>query len=235
MLDVKKKSLYAAGVFSLGGFEKLAEINPQSPDHVMFGVSGTSKLEKGQISFVFTHLPSDLFLLLSDIQFVGYNGDYSGYHPALLARQEEYGLRPDGNEYVWCNNIVPYRMYVGVKGLMEDGSRAPDDDFLARNGLRYGQIYGFAIDMTEDGPTQGMWRDEFHSNATFAYNGAKVEGKWVAQPWKWDGEVRNFEHDGSWDFQLPVPGMKDYKWWNSAGYDEGGAKTEHLSPVRTNC
>jgi hypothetical protein len=44
VLDVKKKSLYAAGVFSLGGFEKLAEINPQSPDHVMFGVSGTSNI-----------------------------------------------------------------------------------------------------------------------------------------------------------------------------------------------
>ena len=42
MLDIKKKTIYAAGAFTMGGFEKLAELNPQSPDHVMFAIAGTS-------------------------------------------------------------------------------------------------------------------------------------------------------------------------------------------------
>jgi hypothetical protein len=111
---------------------------------------------------------------------------------------------------------------------MEDGSKAPASDFLARNGLRYGQIYGYAIDMTSTGPTKGAWRDAAHKNAT---NGLTVPGQWVAQPWRWNGTVTDFQHDGSWDFQLPVPGLADYKWWNSAGYDAAGEKCEHLSPV----
>ena len=80
-----------------------------------------------------------------------------------------------------------------MKGKLEDGSDAPEDDFLARNGFKYGQLYGFATDMSETGPTGGVGRDEWHKTAT---NGAEVVGKMIAQPWRWDGEVRNFEHDG---------------------------------------
>lgn len=167
---------------------------------------------------------------------VGYNGAYgvigSGMTATMAARNATYGdTRPDGMPWVLPENVHPYRFYLGVKGLMEDGSPAPESDFLARNGLRYGQIYGFAIDMTaESGPTGGKWRDEAHKGAP---NGLTVPGHWVAQPWRWNGTVVDFQHDGSWDFQLPVPGdeFADYRWWNSAGYDAAGAKCEHLSPV----
>jgi hypothetical protein len=129
-------------------------------------------------------------------------------------------------------NIVPHRFYLGIKGLMEDGSPAPASDFLARNGLRYGQIYGFAADMSATGPTAGVFRDEFHRSAT---NGARVEGAWIAQPWRWDGTVRDFQHDGAWDFQESPPGQPEgWGWWTANGYDNRGAKTEHLSPVSRN-
>jgi hypothetical protein len=172
-------------------------------------------------------IPSLLFL------FSGYNGAYAGMNATLNARKAFYGQnRTDGKPWALPENIHPYRFYLGVKGLMEDGSKAPASDFLARNGLRYGQIYGFAIDMSpECGPTKGLWRDAAHKNAT---NGLTVPGAWVAQPWRWNGTLTDFQHDGSWDFQLPVPGKEfaDYKWWNSNGYDVMGEKTEHLSPVR---
>ena len=77
---------------------------------------------------------------------------------------------------------------------------APEDDFLARNGLKYGQLYGFATDMSETGPTAGVWRDEWHKTAK---NGDVVEGKMIAQPWRWDGEVKNFENDGK-SFCIPL-------------------------------
>lgn len=133
---------------------------------------------------------------------------------------------------------VPFRVYVGIKGKLEDGTDAPEDDFLARNGLKYGNIYGFAIDMTNTtdstGPTAGEWRDAFHKTAT---NGDLVPGKWIPQPWRWNGEVKNFQHDGAWDYQVVPPGaeaggeLEGYHWWTSAGPDEGGCKTEHNSPV----
>ncbi len=44
--------------------------------------------------------------------------------------------------------------------------------------------------------------------------------------------VKNFRHDGAWDFQLPVPGYEEgnMMWWNGNGYDNSGSKTEHNSP-----
>lgn len=42
VLDVATDTMWAVGSFSLGGFEKQAELNPQHPDYVMVGVSGTS-------------------------------------------------------------------------------------------------------------------------------------------------------------------------------------------------
>jgi hypothetical protein len=112
---------------------------------------------------------------------------------------------------------------------LQTGSDAPDDDFLARNGLRYGKVYGFAIDMAESGPTEGLWRDEFHKPRS---NGAKVEGKWIPIDWQWDGKVKNFRHDGAWEFQRDPPGFvgSTMKYWNANGYDESGSKTEHVSP-----
>jgi len=159
----------------------------------------------------------------------GYNGAYNNGQAEIDARNAEYGNRPDGTPYVNPENVCPARIYVGLKGKMEDGSDAPADDFLARNGLRYGKVYGFAIDMSEDGPTEGLFRDAFHKPRE---NGAKVDGKFVAIEWQWDGEVKNFRHDGAWDFQLDVPGYEgtDMKWWNSGSLSTSGSKTEHLSP-----
>ena len=83
--------------------------------------------------------------------------------------------------------------------------------------------------MSEDGPSDGLFRDAFHKPRD---NGEMVGGKFVAINWQWDGEVKNFRHDGAWDFQLDVPGYEgtDMKWWNAKGYDASGSKTEHLSP-----
>jgi hypothetical protein len=167
----------------------------------------------------------------------------AGHSAVLQARKDEYGVgvnqtRPDGNDYIWPENVVPFRMYVGIKGLLEDGSAAPGDDFLARNGLKYGKIYGFAIDMSPSGPSEGLWRDDFHRDVVLARNGANVSGKWIAQDWQWDGVVTNFQNDGSWEFQLPPPGtgvagteLENYSWWNAGGYESSGCKTEHVSPV----
>jgi hypothetical protein len=237
----------------MGGFEKIVEINPLNPDYVMFGVSGYNG------PFDISDFP------VKDEEYVPH---YLGE-----MRSAEYGPRDDGNNYTYPKDIVPYRIYVGVKGKLEDGSDAPEDDFLARNGLKYGQMYGFAIDMrnTTDavGPTAGVWRDEWHKSA---YNGQMVPGKWIAQPWRWDGEgtcesgvignvliyaikyscvsndpffaaisVKNFEHDGSWDYQNSPPGTEEgsdlegYFWWTSNGIDEGGCKTEHLAAVSSCC
>lgn len=156
----------------------------------------------------------------------GYNGAFSGTSAVHEARNAEF-TREDGSDYVWPSNVVPFRIYVGMKGKCEDGSDC--DDFLARNGLKYGKMYGFAIDMSSMGPSKGLWRDEFHRNTQWAKNGAKVPGKWIAQSWQWDGKVKNFQYDGSWDFQND-PSVAGYKWWNPAGYDAAGSKTEHNSP-----
>ena len=143
------------------------EINSQHPDYIMLGVSGYNGA-------------FDLRDVVPDKTFKTEN--------MVAARNAEYGNRTDGNPYVYTKDIVPFRIYVGVKGKLEDGSDAPEDDFLARNGLKYGQLYGFSIDMTEGGPSGGVWRDEWHKTAT---NGDMVPGKWIAQEWRWDGEGKH--------------------------------------------
>lgn len=52
----------------------------------------------------------------------GYNGAYSGNTAELDARNAEYGNRPDGTPWVWTRDICPARIYIGVKGKMEDGT-----------------------------------------------------------------------------------------------------------------
>lgn len=51
----------------------------------------------------------------------GYNGAYDNFTKVLDARNAEYGPRPDGKDWVWTRDIVPTRVYIGVKGKMEDG------------------------------------------------------------------------------------------------------------------
>lgn len=150
----------------------------------------------------------------------GYNGDFSGglAGPTIDRRNAMY-TRADGMPYVWTRNLHPARVYVGVKGLDEMGN--PATDFLSRNGLRYGKVYGFACNTTETG-----YRDAWHQAH---YTGDMVQGKFVALNWTWTGEVVNFEHDPAWMWQDAV-GVDGMEWWTAAGPNSGGAKTEHLSP-----
>lgn len=194
-------------------------IDVHSKTAYALGVFGQGGYEK--VTEINSQHPDYVAIALS-----GYNGAFDGVSAVLEARNEGFN-RTDGKDYVWPENVVPFRIYVGKKGICADGTAC--DDYLARNGLRYGQIYGFAIDMSEEGPTSGKWRDDFHTDESMAMNGAEVEGKWIAQPWRWEGEVKNFQHDGAWDFQND-PSVSGYRWWNSAGYDESGKKTEHVSP-----
>ena len=127
------------------------------------------------------------------------------------------------NNLTICNSLVRQP---------SQGNDAPKNDFLARNGLRFGKVYGFAIDMSADGPTSGMWRDEFHRDPEQALNGAHVPGKWLPIEWQWNGTVTNYQHDGAWDFQTKPPGTDDepYEYWNGLGNDEAGCKMEHNTP-----
>lgn len=166
----------------------------------------------------------------------GYTGAFKGYSAELDARNAEFN-RTDGKDYIWTKNVSPARIYVGVKGKLEDGSDAPEDDFLARNGLKYGKIYGYAVDMGEPvRQSKGLWRDEFHRSPEFAVNGAKVRGFWIAQDWQWDGEVKNYRYDAGWEYQDKPPhtgngsGRKKFEWWTAAGPDSDGCKTEHNTP-----
>jgi hypothetical protein len=161
----------------------------------------------------------------------GYNGNFGNYQNVIDKRNAAY-TRSDNSPYVKPENIVPARVYVGIKGKMEDGSDAPADDFLARNGLRFGKMYGFATDMSANGPTAGVWRDAFHKDTTTAVNGAEVPGVFTPIEWQWTGEVKNFEHDGAWQFQEQPPlhiGTDNY-FWNGNGNDASGCKCEHASP-----
>lgn len=159
----------------------------------------------------------------------GYNGDFGPNTAGVLRNRNAMGNKTDGTPYVWTRDIHPYRIYVGRKGFNESGLPAPAEDFLARNGLRYGKMYGYAVDVSPTGPTQGLFRDAYHRSAN-ANNGAFVPGQWVAQNWSWDGQVKNFEHDGSWDYQNPT-GVENMTWWNSGGLTTGGCKCEHGTPV----
>ena len=60
------------------------------------------------------------------------------------------------------------------------GTDAPADDFLARNGLRYGKVYGFATDMNAMADAQALFRDAYHRCRE---NGSKVAGKFGSS---WD-------------------------------------------------
>lgn len=90
-IDLANAIDYAVGAITVSGFEKIVELNPQHPDYVILGVSG-------------------------------YNGDYNNAEFELEQRNLEYGNRTDdGSPYVWPQNVCPARIYVGIKGKMEDG------------------------------------------------------------------------------------------------------------------
>mmetsp|Transcript_8874 Transcript_8874/g.13445 ORF Transcript_8874/g.13445 Transcript_8874/m.13445 type:complete len:830 (+) Transcript_8874:287-2776(+) len=191
VVDLSTGDMYATGVFTLGGFEKIVEVNCGIKGYVCFAPSG-------------------------------YNGDFGVNGAAEAARKNALTKRPDGTDYVYPVNVVPARLYVGKKGYNAHGEVA--NDFLSRNGLAYGQLYGFAANTSESG---FEWRDNWHSNPG-RQTGDVMHGAWYPIDWRWDGIVKNFMHDGSWSFQhTPAP---DMKYWNAAGYDASGAKTEHNTP-----
>jgi hypothetical protein len=190
-VDVATKTMYATGVFSMGGFEKIIEIKSGHKDYVAYAVSG-------------------------------YNGNFGDYPTLVQNRNDKYGNRKDGKPFVKPQNIVPTRVFIGKKGLNEKGE--PATDFLSRNALRFGQLYGFATDTTE-----GVYRDAWHMANV---KGAKVAGAYYPIDWKWDGVVKSFEHDGSFDFQdAPVGAPAGTEFWTASGPDKGGYKTEHVSPA----
>ena len=69
------------------------------------------------------------------------------------------------------------------------------------------------------GATTSVWCNELHKSAQ---NGDKIEGMWISQQWRWDGEVRNFQHDESWDHPNALPTLTLIQIWNgnSAGIDK---------------
>jgi hypothetical protein len=178
--------MYAAGVFTLGGFEKIVEFNCGHPDYVCFAPSG-------------------------------YNGDF-GLPGTEADRKNAMGARPDGTPYVWPQNVVPSRIYIGRKGYNAQGELA--NDFLSRNGLAYGQLFGFAAN-----ETNGTFVDAFSKvNAP----GTTIAGAVYPIDWQWDGEVKHFVNDGSWAFQHLTADR--FPSWNWCGRDCAGQKTEHVSP-----
>ena len=185
VLDLASKDFYATGVFTLGGFEKIVEVNCGIPGYVCFSPSG-------------------------------YNGAFGVAEPL---RQE---LRPDGMPYVWPENIVPARLYIGKKGFNAKGEE-DNENFLSRNGLAYGQLYGYGV------MNGTMDRDAWHRQAA---NGDVVEGAFYPLEWRWDGEVKNFLYDGCWAFQHPVDNGTGH-FWTANGPDSAGSKTEHNTPDPT--
>lgn len=195
-IDIATKTSYAWGAATLSGFEKTVNFDSGSTEYIALGVSGYN---------------------------CNCGTDASPSTRPPLAARSALGVRPDGNAWVWPENIVPARVYIGRKGVDDRGN--PAQDFLSRNGLRYGQIYGFAADSAAEG---FMWRDEWHRNN---YNGANMSGKFYPIDWRWNGTVANFEHDGAWHFQIdPKGAAPGFKFWNANGNDQAGSKTEHVSP-----
>eukprot|EP00406_Dinophysis_acuminata_P007158 CAMPEP_0179231102 /NCGR_PEP_ID=MMETSP0797-20121207/11171_1 /TAXON_ID=47934 /ORGANISM="Dinophysis acuminata, Strain DAEP01" /LENGTH=764 /DNA_ID=CAMNT_0020938181 /DNA_START=98 /DNA_END=2392 /DNA_ORIENTATION=+ len=189
VIDLATGNTYATGVFTLGGFEKIVEVNCGHPDYVCFSPSG-------------------------------YNGNFGiTQEEGEAARKNAMGKRPDGTDYVWTQNVVPARLYIGKKGLNAKG--LPANDFLSRNGLAHGQLYGFS---TPAAGTVGFV-DAFSRTAAA---GTTVSGALYPIDWRWDGEVRSFMHDGSWAFQHLTSDGEAF--WNSCGRDCAGSKTEHNSP-----
>jgi len=192
VLDLTTRTFYATAAFTLGGFEKIVEVNTGTNDFVAFSPSG-------------------------------YNGAFYTQDKTTEYRNGNY-TRTDGNPYVYPQNIVPARIYLGKKNTAKDGS-ADSTFFMARNGFEYGANYGFAVNCSLVQET----RDDWHKTAQ---NGDTVQGAFYKMRWTHTpGEVQAFEHDGAWEFQdAPEGAPTGWCFWNGQGKDDSGKKTEHNSP-----
>lgn len=199
-IDVQTKTSYAVGAFGQGGYEKVVEVN-----------CGNSRFACVSLS--------------------GYNGNFGGDQSTFIGRKQAVTpTRSDGSAWAYTQNVVPARMYIGVKGYTAAGVDCTADNscgFLEKNGLAYGKVYGFAVDSsTAD-------RDAFHKGALHAST-ATLSGAWASTNWQWDGTVKDFEHDIAWEFQespiIDGAASATHKFWTAKGRDASGAKTEHNSP-----
>ena len=204
VIDLATKNMYATGVFTLGGFEKIVEVNCGHTAYVCFAPSGYN----GAFG-----------------SYIGNGSSYSG----VAAAKNALGLRPDGTRYVSPQDVHPARIYVGVKGRNATGH--PATDFLSRNGLAYGQVYGFATNVAQT--TGGRYLEDWSKNV--ATPGQTVAGGFYPIDWRWNGTVTSFLHDGSWAFQHKT--FDGLYFWNNGGNSPGSTfdrvascKTEHNSP-----
>lgn len=159
----------------------------------------------------------------------GYNGNFGVDKTAEATRKNALGKRPDGSNYVFPQYVVPSRVYIGVKGRNAAGQVA--NDFLSRNGLAYGKVYGFATNVAQT--TGGRYQEDWHKNV--AVNGDTVSGGFYPIDWQWDGNVKSFMDDGSWHFQHKT--SDNLYFWNQGGSSPGSTfetygscKTEHNAP-----
>lgn len=152
----------------------------------------------------------------------GYNGNFGSYDALIAKRNALKGARSDNKPYVKPQDIVPARVYIGKKGYNAKGE--PASDFLSRNGLAFGQLYGFATDTGSVG-NRDAWHKEHNKGDT-------VQGAFFPLEWQWDGEVKSFEHDGAWEFQdKPAGAPVGHEFWTGGGKDKAGAKWEHNTPL----
>lgn len=161
----------------------------------------------------------------------GYAGAFGDAKATLAAKRNAfYGNRAvDGAAYKITEYIHPARIYIGKKGFNARGE--PATDFLSRNGLAYGQMYGFgAVLSTAAG---GEYRDVWHRNVSNT-NGAKVVGGFYPIDWRWNGTVTNFEHNADWHWQeAPLNAPTGAEFWTGLGPDTRAFKTEHCTPSPT--
>ena len=203
VIDIASKKLYATGAFGQGGYEKIVEFNCGHEDFVCFSPSG-------------------------------YNGNFGGdaMKTAIVNRRKAIAAkRPDNTDWVYPQNVVPARIYVGRKGYKADGTKCGAScTFLERNGLEFGQLYGYAV------PTATTDRDAWHKGnvRTASTPTHTVAGKWAKIAWQFNSSnVKNVEESDMFHWQIePVlpSGVTGYKFWNGKGNDAAGAKTEHNSP-----
>ena len=171
-VDMATKTAYAVGAMGAGGYEKIVEVNCGHADYVCFAISG-------------------------------YNGNFGSdaAAAAMVARkkaQTSGNKRADGTDFVWPQNIVPARVYVGVKGYAADCTTKDTTNFLAKNGLACGEVYGFAV------PSGTTDRDAWHKGNVRDGVGDTVAGVFSRTSWKWNNVVTNFDEDESWQYQVRI-------------------------------
>jgi hypothetical protein len=114
----------------------------------------------------------------------GYNGNF-GANTALAARKNTIsGNRVDGTPWVYAQNIVPARVYVGVKGYTQAGvACAGACTWLQKNGLEHGKVYGFAAPIAtadRDAWHKGNFRQAWEFQEAPVIAGAAATAGWAA-------------------------------------------------------